>query len=210
DWPQQQKNHAAMITRMDRDIGRLMDLLKQLKIDNDTVVFFSSDNGPHKEGGADPNFFDSNGPLRGIKRDLYEGGIRVPMIVRWPGKIEKGRLSDQVWAFWDLLPTAAEIAGAKTPGHIDGISMLPAILGRSQKDHDYLYWEFHEGCFAQAVRFGKWKAVRTDRDRPIELYDIESDIGETRNLASEHADIVEKAAGLMDSSRTPSEHWPGK
>jgi len=210
NWPQQQKNHAAMITRMDRDIGRLMDLLKELDIDRDTVVFFSSDNGPHKEGGADPDFFDSNGPLRGIKRDLYDGGIRVPMIVRWPGRIEPGRTSDQVWAFWDFLPTAAEIAGARTPGHVDGISMLPALLGRPQRDHDYLYWEFHEGCFAQAVRFGRWKAVRVDKDKPIELYDIESDIAETRGLAADHPDLVKKAAGLMDSARTPSQHWPGK
>ncbi|MDH7603167.1 MAG: arylsulfatase [Armatimonadota bacterium] len=209
-WPQPQKNHAAMITRMDRDIGRLMNLLWELGIDNDTVVFFSSDNGPHREGGGDPNFFDSNGPLRGIKRDLYEGGIRVPMIVRWPGTVKAGRVSDQVWAFWDFLPTAAEIAGTKPPTGIDGISMLPAILGAKQKNHEYLYWEFHERGFSQAVRFGDWKAVRLDKDKPIEIYDLKSDIGETRDLAENRPDLVRKAEQIMESARTPSEHWPGK
>jgi len=209
-WPQAQKNHAAMITRMDRDIGKLMSLLKDLGIDQDTVLFFTSDNGPHKEGGGDPEFFHSHGPLRGIKRDLYDGGIRVPMIARWPGKIEPGRTSDQVWAFWDFLPTAAEVAGAKPPSGIDGISMLPALTGRKQTSHEYLYWEFHERGFGQAVRFGKWKAVRVDKGKPVELYDIESDIGETRDLSAKRPDIVQKAAKLMESARTPSEHWPGR
>ena len=130
-WPQPQKNHAAMITRLDRDMGRLFQRLKSLGIDEKTIVFFTSDNGPHKEGGADPAFFTSAGPLRGYKRALYEGGIRVPMIVRWPGRVQAGRVSDQIWAFWDFLPTAAELAGAKPPADIDGISMVPAILNLS-------------------------------------------------------------------------------
>src|SRR5207247_2037794 len=159
-WPQVEKNKAAMITRMDTDIGKLMDKLKELKIDEHTIVFFSSDNGPHKEGGVDPKFFESAGPLRGIKRDLYEGGIRVPMIARWPGTIKAGSTNPQVWAFWDFLPTAADLAGIKPPEAIDGISMFPTLLGRKQKSHAFLYWEFHERGFQQAVRMGDWKAVR--------------------------------------------------
>src|SRR5205823_3678677 len=135
-WPQVHKNYAAMVTRMDRDIGRIIAKLKEMSLDEKTIVFFSSDNGPHKAGGNDPKFFHSAGPLRGIKRDLYEGGIRMPMIVRWPGKIKAATVSDQVWAFWDFLPTAGELAGAKTPAGIDGISMAPTLLGAGQpKNH---------------------------------------------------------------------------
>jgi len=209
-WPQVEKNHAAMITRLDRDIGRLFGLLADLGIDRNTIVFFSSDNGPHKEGGVSPEFFDSNGPLRGIKRDLYEGGIRVPMIVRWPGVIRPGRESRQVWAFWDFLPTAAELAGGKTPDKIDGVSMMPALLGRRQRNHEYLYWEFHENCFAQAIRMGRWKAVRNDLDKPIELYDLEADTAESRDLSAEHPALVRKMDRLMKEARTESEMWPGR
>jgi arylsulfatase A-like enzyme len=209
-WPQAQKNHAAMITRLDRDIGRLINLLWELGIEENTVMFFSSDNGPHREGGGDPDFFDSNGPLRGIKRDLYEGGIRVPMIVRWPGTIKPNRVSNHVWAFWDFLPTAAEIATVRPPAGIDGISVLPELLGEKQKNHEYLYWEFHERGFSQAVRFGWWKAIRLNKDKPVELYNLESDIGETRDVASDHPNLVKKAQHIMETARTPSEHWPGK
>ncbi|MFQ5811206.1 MAG: arylsulfatase, partial [Armatimonadota bacterium] len=148
---------AGMITRMDRDIGRVFALLKELGLDEDTLVMFSSDNGPCAAGGQDYQFFESQGPLRGIKRDLYEGGIRVPTIARWPGKIEAGAVSEHVSAFWDVLPTFAELAGGEPPADIDGISMAPTLLGRSdeQKQHEYLYWE-HKG--AQAVRLGDWKA----------------------------------------------------
>jgi len=215
-WPQRQKNMAAMVTRMDRDIGRLFALLKKLGIDDDTIVFFTSDNGPHREGGNNPNFFDSNGPLRGIKRDLYEGGIRVPMIVRWPGKVKPGTTSGLPWAFWDFLPTACEIAGVeppKGPGPsgaegIDGISVLPAIPGRKQKGHDCLYWEFHERGFSQAVRMGKWKAVRKGTTRPIELYDLAADIGETTDIADKHPDVVARVAEILKTARTDSKHWP--
>lgn len=206
-WPQVEKNFAAMVTRMDRDVGRIVSLLKELGVDDETVIFFSSDNGPHREGGHDPKFFKSSGPLRGIKRDLYEGGIRVPMIVRWPGRIKPGRVSDQVWAFWDFLPTAAEIAGVKPPEGIDGISMLPALLGREQTDHEYLYWEFYERGFDQAVRMGDWKGVR-HLGRKMELYNLSEDIGERRDVAADHPDIVEKISKIMHEAHVDSPDFP--
>jgi arylsulfatase A-like enzyme len=214
DWPEPQKGHAAMITRMDRDIGSLITRLKALGLDENTFVMFSSDNGPHKEGGADPNFFQSSGPLRGCKRDLYEGGIRVPMIARWPGKISAGSLSDHVSAFWDFLPTCCELAGIESPKGIDGISMVVTLLGQLawQKQHEFLYWEFHEQGKKQAVRMGDWKGVRLnvakDPDWPIELYNLKTDIGEKHNVANEHPEIVAKIEGYMKSARTPSENWP--
>jgi len=214
DWPEAQKGHAAMITRMDRDIGRLMAKLSELGLDENTFVFFSSDNGPHKEGGGDPSFFQSSGPLRGYKRALYEGGIRVPAIARWPGKIKAAALNNHISAFWDFLPTCCELAGVKSPESIDGISMLPTLFGqdRSQKKHEFLYWEFHEQGKKQAVRMGDWKGVRLnvakDPDSRIELYDLKTDIGEEHNLADEHPEIVAKIENIMKSARTPSENWP--
>ena len=199
---------AAMVTRMDRDIGRLLDLLDEIGIDENTIVFFTSDNGPHSEGGYDPNYFNSNGPLRGIKRDLYEGGIRVPMIVRMPGTVPAGEESGQVWSMWDFLPTAAELAGVEPPEDIDGISMVNALYGQPQQDPEYLYWEFHEGRFSQAVRFGDWKAVRNNVDQPIELYNLAEDIGEEQDLADDYPDIVARAEELFQSARTETEHWP--
>jgi arylsulfatase A-like enzyme len=214
DWPEPQKGHAAMITRMDGDVGRLMAKLKELELDNDTLVMFSSDNGPHKEGGADPAFFNSSGPLKGYKRALYEGGIRVPMIARWPGKIEAGSVSDHISAFWDFLPTCCELVGVEIPEGIDGISMVPTLLGRpgEQLQHEYLYWEFHEQGKRQAVRMGDWKGVRQNvaknPDGPVELYNLKNDIGEERNIAVRHPGIVEKIEEYMKAARTPSEHWP--
>jgi arylsulfatase A-like enzyme len=199
---------AAMVTRMDRDVGRLFGLLKELGIDEETAVFFSSDNGPHKEGGADPAFFESSGPLRGIKRDLYEGGIRVPMLVRWPGQVKAGTVSDQVWAHWDFLPTAAEMAGVKPPDGIDGLSMLPALRGKPQKGHEYLYWEFFERGFQQAIRAGDWKGVRLGVDQPLELYDLRADVGEKNNVASKHPEVVARLEGFLKSARVDSERWP--
>jgi arylsulfatase A-like enzyme len=211
DWPQQEKNKAAMITRLDADVGKLLDKLKELKIDQDTVIFFSSDNGPHKEGGVDPAFFASSGPLRGIKRDLYEGGIRVPTIVRWPGRIKAGATNDQVWAFWDFLPTAAELAGLKPPKGIDGISMVPTLLGLPQTNrHEYLYWEFHERGFQQAVRMGDWKAVKLGTNKPVELYNLTTDPGEKENIADKHSDVVAKAEEYLKTARTDSKDWPIK
>jgi arylsulfatase A-like enzyme len=208
DWPDQEKAKAAMIARMDRDVGRLMASLKKLGIDDNTLVFFTSDNGPHREGGADPDFFDSNGPLRGIKRDLYEGGIRVPMIARWPRRIKAGAKSDQVWAHWDLLPTVAEIAGVKPPANIDGISMLNALLGRRQRNHEFLYWEFHERGFSQAARMGDWKAVRKSPDSPLELYDLKNDLGEKNDVAVKHPEVVKKIEDYLKTARAESELWP--
>jgi arylsulfatase A-like enzyme len=208
-WPAVEKNKAAMITRLDNDVGNIMKLLKQLKMDENTILFFTSDNGPHKEGGADPEFFKSSGPLRGIKRDLYEGGIRVPMIVRWPGMIKPGQVSDQVWAFWDVLPTLAELVRAKTPELLDGISMLPAILGQPQTNqHAFLYWEFHEHGSQQAVRMGDWKAVRLMPGEPLELYDLARDLGEKKNVAAEHPEVVAKIEAYLKTARTPSDKWP--
>ena len=200
--------YAAMVTRLDRDIGGILDLLKELNIHENTLVFFTSDNGPHSAGGYNPDYFNSNGPLRGIKRDLYEGGIRVPMIVWMPGTVPQGETNEQVWAMWDFMPTAAEIAEVDIPDQINGISMMNALLNRPQEDPEYLYWEFHEGVFSQAVRFDDWKAVRPDYGEEIELYDLSTDFGETNNLAGQYPEIVEKAEELFHSARTSTEHWP--
>ena len=197
---------AAMIDRFDRSIGRMMALLKELNIGEDTIVFFTSDNGPHRAGGGDPEFFNSSGPLRGIKRDLYEGGIRVPMIVRWPEKIRASTVNNHVWAFWDFLPTAAEIAGVKPPKGLDGISMFPALLGKAPGDHEYLYWEFFGRGFQQAIRYGNWKAIRLEANKPLELYNLDADIGEQNNVAAKHPDVVTHIEKLLRTARTDSEH----
>jgi len=203
---------AGMISRMDRDIGKLLNLLKQLGIDDQTIVMFTSDNGPHREGGNNPDFFKSSGPLRGIKRDLYEGGIRVPMIVKWPGMVEEGSVSNHVSAFWDLLPTCCEIAGVRPPDDIDGISFLPSLTGERQTEHDYLYWEFHEQGGKQAVRMGDWKAVKLDvKKNPgnlIELYNLEDDIAESNNVAAQYPEIVQKMNRIIKAARNESEIFP--
>jgi arylsulfatase A-like enzyme len=210
-WPQTEKNKAAMITRMDGDIGKLMDKLKALKMGDDTILVFSSDNGPHKEGGVDPNFFQSSGPLRCIKRDLYEGGICVPLIVRWPMQIKPGQVSGLISAFWDFLPTAAEIAQVKAPQKIDGISMVPTLLGKPQTNqHDFLYWEFHERGFQQAVRTGDWKALRPQAGEPLELYNLKTDIGETHNVAEKNPEIIAKIETYLKTARSESDKWPIK
>ena len=200
---------AGMVSRIDRDVGRVLAELRARGLDRRTLVLFTSDNGPHAEGGADPEYFDSNGPLRGMKRDLYEGGIRVPMIARWPGTVPAGRESDQVWAHWDLLPTLASLAGAPTPARLDGRSMAGALRGGSSPAHEFLYWEFHERGFQQAVRMGRWKAVRLTRGAPLELYDLTTDVGETTDVAREHADVVARIEGYLKTARTPSDRWPG-
>jgi len=212
DWPEPQKGHAAMITRLDRDLGRLFRKLKGLGIDDNTVVFFTSDNGPHHEGGADPDFSDSNGPLRGTKRDLYEGGIRVPLIARWPGRIAGGSATDHVSAFWDFLPTFAALAGAKPPADSDGLSILPTLLGRpeKQKKHQFLYWEFHERGSNQAVRMGRWKVVRFGATGKLELYDLTRDLGETKNVADRHPEVVARIGQYLAGARTASPFWPLK
>jgi arylsulfatase A len=201
---------AAMITRMDRDIGRLVDRLGAQGIDRQTLVLFISDNGPHREGGADPVFFKSSGPLRGIKRDLYEGGIRVPNIARWVGTIPAGRVSNQVWAHWDVLPTLADLARARVPAGLDGISMSRALRDERQPSHPFLYWEFHERGFQQAVRMGRWKAVRLKTGAALELYDLEADPGEQREIAAAHPDVVSRIETYLKTARTESARWPAK
>ncbi len=207
-WPQMEKNKAAMITRMDADIGRLVETLKRRRIDTNTVIFFTSDNGPHREGGVDPAFHASAGPWRGIKRDLYEGGIRVPMIVRWPGRVRPGTVSDFPWAFWDFLPTAAAIAGAKPPPGLDGQSVLPVLLGKEAKPHEFFYWEFHERGSHQAVRRGDWKAVRLAPGAPLELYDLKRDPAETNNVAAANPAVVARIEEDLRNARAESERWP--
>jgi len=209
DWPDAQKGHAAMISRMDRDVGRLMKALDELGILKNTLVIFTSDNGPHREGGADPEFFNSNGKLRGIKRDLYEGGIRVPMIAHWPDEIEPGTVSQHISAFWDFMPTACDIAGIDVPQDLDGISFLPSLTGntKEQLEHEYLYWEFHEAKYTkQAVRYENWKLVKLDPAAPPELYNLETDIEEKFDVSQEHPDILEKAEAMFNT-RTESEHF---
>lgn len=201
---------AAMVTLLDKQVGELLEKLKELGLDKNTIVIFSSDNGPHIEGGADPEYFDSNGPLRGYKRDLYEGGIREPMIVRWPGSVPADTKSDHVSAFWDVMPTLAAITGAKTPANIDGISFLPTLLAqKDQLKHEYMYWEFHELGGRQAVRKGNWKLVRYQVLDAIktttELYDLSSDLGENTNVAAEHPEIVSELSEIMKEARKPSE-----
>jgi arylsulfatase A-like enzyme len=212
-WPQAQKNHAAMITYLDAQVGRILARLAELNLGHNTIVFFTSDNGPHREGGADPEFFKSSGLLSGFKRSLHEGGIRVPMIVRYPGHIAAGTVSSQVWALWDILPTLAELAGAQAPEGLDGISMVPALLGekvagRGQANHEYLYWEFPERGFSQAVRFGDWKAIRPKPGAPLELYDLARDEAEQHDVASQHAAVVQQAESILVRARTDSKHWP--
>jgi arylsulfatase A-like enzyme len=210
-WPQIEKNKAAMITRMDGDIGKLMQKLKDSNLDDSTLVLFSSDNGAHKEGGVDPKFFNSSGPLTGTKRDLTEGGIRVPLIARWPGHIKPGEVNDTPWAFWDFLPTVTELAGTPTPKGIDGISFLPALLGQPQTNqHAFLYWEFHERGFQQAARTGEWKAIRPQADEPLELFNLKSDIGEKMNVAGKNPEVVAKFEEYLKTARSESPDWPIK
>jgi len=199
---------AAMIVRMDRDVGRLVDLLRARQLDARTLVLFVSDNGPHEEGGGDPQFFKSSGGLRGIKRDLYEGGLRVPMIARWPGTIPKGRVSDHVWAHWDLFPTLAEVARARTPAGLDGMSMLRALRGEAQPTHEYFYWEFHERGFQQAVRTGSWKGVRPTKEAPLELYDLAADPAEQHDVAAANPEVVAKLEAYLRAARTENSQWP--
>jgi uncharacterized sulfatase len=219
DWPNPEKGFAAMVSRMDRDVGRLMSLLKELGLDEKTLVLFTSDNGPHKEGGHDHEFFNSNGNLKGHKRSMHDGGIRVPMLARWPGKIKPGSVTPHPSAFWDFLPTACEIARAEQPrgyaatrrGGTDGISYLPTLLGKpsEQQKHEYLYWASLEGETAVGVRMGKWKLVQyrdkknsasdaSAKQQDWRLYDLDSDLGEENDIAKQNSKTVEKMLGLLD------------
>ena len=199
--------YAAMVTRMDRDVGRIMSLLKELNLEDNTIVMFTSDNGPTFNGGSDSEFFESARPLRGLKGSVYEGGIRVPFIVRWPGRIRAGSTSDHICAFWDFLPTCCQLLGVDAPGDIDGISILPTLLGKrgKQKKHEYLYWELRG---QQGVRMGKWKAVRARLKRKIQLYDLDKDIGEQNDVADANPKITAKMAEIMKTGRTESDVFP--
>ncbi|MFH5884949.1 arylsulfatase [Halalkalibaculum sp. DA3122] len=210
--PMPRATYAAMITLLDDYVGRLIRKLREQDIAEQTLVIFTSDNGPHSEGGHDPAFFDSNGPLRGIKRDLYEGGIRVPMIAWWPGQIQEGATSDHISAFEDFMPTFAELAGTQPPSRTDGVSMVPTLLDQpGQKERAYLYWEFPARGGKQAVRMGKWKAVRLnvsrDPESPIELYNLERDLSEKHNVAEQHPEVIEEIKQIFEEARTPSEYF---
>ena len=212
----QEESHAAfaaMINVLDDQVGEIIDKIHELGIAENTLILFTSDNGPHLEGGADPDYFNSNGPLRGYKRDLYEGGIRVPMIAYWPSKIQPGSTTDHPSAFWDFFPTAIEIAGLnKNWADIDGISFLPTLSGKEQKAHPYLYWEFLKKGGRQAVRMDQWKAVRlnmsNDPNAPIELYRLTDDIGEENNIAEQYPEMVKIMDSLMSNAHEYSEIFP--
>ncbi len=213
--PEPKATFAAMISRLDRDVGRVVDLLTQFGLERNTLVIFTSDNGAGNEGGHLEADFKSSGPLRGVKRDLYEGGIRSPAICWWPGTIAAGRTSDHLSAGWDLLPTLCELSGARTPTPCDGISLVPTLLGKDgQREHTHLYWEFYEGGGKRALRFGAIKAIQLGLDRsldgPIEIYDLDQDPGEARNLASQRPEAVAQAKELFAASRTPSPLWRWK
>ncbi|WP_026777283.1 arylsulfatase [Polaribacter sp. Hel_I_88] len=202
---------AAMVIRLDKHVGEVVAKLKELGIEENTLIVFSSDNGPHAEGGADPEFFNSNGIFKGIKRDLYEGGIREPMIVQWPKMVKAGSTSDHISAFWDVLPTVAEIVNIDAPTESQGISFLPALLGKQQKEHEYLYWEFHEKKGRQAVRAGNWKGVRLQMSKNpnalIELYDLSKDPGEENNIAEEYPEIVAKLSDFMKEAHVKNDRY---
>lgn len=209
-WPDAERCKAAMISYLDADVGKILDHLETVGIASNTLVIFSSDNGPHSEGQIDPEFFNSNGRFKGSKRDLYEGGVRIPMIAWWPGVIAPGRETEHVSAFWDVLPTLADLTSATFGGTTDGISFLPTLLGKpGQKNHKCLYWEFHEAKGRVAVRQGKWKAVRyhvnTDPNAPLELYDLSSDPEEQHNVASKHPEIMREMEQVLIESRFRSD-----
>ena len=206
--------YAAMISHMNQAIGQIVDLIEELGLSEDTLILFTSDNGPTYErlGGADSDFFESAGPLRGRKGSVYEGGIRVPLIARWPGKIPVGRVSEHVAAHWDVLPTLCEVTGADAPDHLDGISFAPTLFDKGeQREHDYLYWEFPAYGHQQAVRYRDWKAVRhgVNRGDPLfELYDLSQDIAEQHNVADQHPEVVRRIIELAKAAHTKSELFP--
>lgn len=211
-WSESARNHAAMVTRFDRDIGALMAQLKKLNIDDRTLVIFSSDNGPHREGGPDydPALFSVSGPFTGLKRALTDGGIRVPFIARWPDRIKAGTTSGHVGYFGDMMATWAELAAAKTPSKIDSISIVPTLLGRgAQAKHDFLYWEFYEQGVSQALLLdGRWKALRLKTpSAPIQLFDLVNDTAEKTDVAAKNPQILARVTELLQTVRYDNEHW---
>jgi uncharacterized sulfatase len=210
DWPNQDKGQAAMITRMDKDVGRILDHLEKLKIAENTLVIFTSDNGPHNEANHNPERFNPSGPLRGMKRTLTEGGIRVPTIAWWPKTVEKGSQCDQPLYFGDLMATACQLSGAPLPKDLDSVSFLPALKGETGKQtrHDFLYWEFYERTFRQAIVVEDWKLIRSGMDdERIELYDLSKDIHEDKNLAKEKPDLAKKFLAIMEKAHVPHPNW---
>ena len=209
-WPEQQKKYAAMMTRMDTSIGQVMALLKELQLDARTLVIFSSDQGADKPGLL--KTFKSNGEFRGGKRSMYEGGLRVPMVARWPERIQPGTINNTQWAFYDFLPTMAALIGQQLPDklQVDGHSILPALLNDQTMQRGFLYWELHEGPFIQALRMADWKAVRNGPGKPIELYDLSKDPAETHDLAADHTDIIQKIEGILKREHVPDPLWPDK
>ncbi|NMH86801.1 arylsulfatase [Flavivirga algicola] len=202
--------YATMIDRLDKQVGEIVAKLETLGLSENTIIMFASDNGPAREGGANPDFFNSNGGLKGIKRDLYEGGIRSPFITVWPKKIKAGTVSNHISAFWDIMPTLADLAGIETPKQSDGISMLPTLLGNeNQKQHDYLYWEFNIKGGRKAIRKGNWKGVwysiNKKKQGNFELYDLSKDLAEENNIAEEHPEIVKELKSLMHEASVASD-----
>ena len=200
---------AAMVTRLDMYVGEVINELKQLGIDKNTIVIFTSDNGPHREGGANPDYFKSYGPLKGTKRDVYDGGIRIPFIAWCPGKIAEGVKTDHISAFWDFMPTLADIANSSKELNTDGISYLPTLLSKGeQEQHKYLYWEFHEMNGRIALRAGDWKLIKqpiVNEETKLELYNIKEDIHEDNNLAEQYPEKVKELEQLMNNARTESD-----
>ena len=212
DWPQIAKNYAAMITRMDRDVGRLMDVLQDLHLEGNTIVIFTSDNGPYQGVSTPIEFFDSNGPLRGGKRDLYEGGIRIPFIVKWKNTVETDARCDKIIAFWDILATFADIIAYPGTHATDGISFLPELKGNHGDEHEYLYWDYGHvrPTYKQAVRFGNYKMLRTigTTGEEIEIYDLERDPGESQNIRDEHPDLLGKIKQIMMDAYNDTDDYP--
>lgn len=209
-WPDPDKGQAALVTLMDSYVGRMLRKLRELGIDKDTLVVFSSDNGPHREAGQDPERFDPNGPLTGYKRDLTDGGIRVPFIAWWPGRIRPGRESGHVAYAGDFFATAAQLAGRPAPVGLDSLSFVPALTEQgNQPAHDFLYWEFHEGGFRQAALLeGRWKGIRSGGpDRTVRLHDLKNDVAEQKDVAAEHPEVAKRLGEYLSTARTESADW---
>ena len=213
DWTPQQQAYAAQVSRLDADVGRVLATLEELGLDEKTLVIVSGDNGSsfNEESEMGRRFDQSmGGKLRGFKRSMYEGGLRQAAIARWPGVIPTDNVCDQAWAFWDFLPTAAELAQAPLPAGFqpDGVSLVEMLRGGQAPQRDYFYWELHEGPFIQAIRFGDWKAVRSGTNKALELYDLKSDVGESRDLAAQHPELITKAEQMMTQARRDDPNWP--
>jgi len=208
DWDEKSKKYAAMIDRLDRDVGRIVALVEELGLTDNTLIIFTSDNGGHD---GVPRQFNTSGPLSGFKRNLTEGGIRVPFIARWPGMIPAGKTSDEIIAFWDMMPTFAELAGTEIPANTDGRSLIDALKsGRIEQPHEYLYWDYGH-CrdrYDQAVRIGRWKGIRLGRKSKVHIYDLENDIGEKNDIASQHPEVVKKIEGIMKKAVKPNDRYP--